>query len=302
MGYATLVALTAAALAFIILPATVMAQQEPPHLLFGFARLEGVPPPIGTEIIAFDDDAKLGSTTAQKGGQFLLAIKRPAGKTVTFMVGGVKAEESMASSAWVLGKRERGFNLTAMSNPRPQGPCGPRGSTLGPHAGYETPPQVLLGQAFLNGAKAPICSEIIAYGGASVLGWARVVEGGNFSISVGNPLGEVVFFLVEGMMADSTLYPSIWEPGTVVRNFNLNAVSQPIQEVEGFSQVSEPGPPGPPGPPGSPGSPGPAGPPGPAGQSANNTLSIIAIVIAVASAILSVSMALLVFLKRANSG
>ena len=119
-----------------VLPLTVSAQQEPPHVLIGTATLNGATPPIGTEVAAMEGGTKLGSTTTTAGGKFTLQVQRPRGRVVTFTVSGVAASESLTN--WQVGKIQPGFTLTASAAVRPaptatpvpsnnRGPAGPVG-------------------------------------------------------------------------------------------------------------------------------------------------------------------------------
>ena len=126
-----------------VLPLTVSAQQEPPHVLIGTATLNGATPPIGTEVAAMEGGTKLGSATTTAGGKFTLQVQRPRGRVVTFTVSGVAASESLTN--WQVGKIQPGFTLTASAAVRPaptatpvpsnnRGPAGPAGPVGPPGA------------------------------------------------------------------------------------------------------------------------------------------------------------------------
>ena len=93
------------------LPMTALAQQEPPHVVMGMAMVNGATPATGTEITAHAGEMEVGSAMVKAGGSYRIDVKNPSGSMVTFMVGGVKASQSLDS--WMSGTIQRGFSLDA---------------------------------------------------------------------------------------------------------------------------------------------------------------------------------------------
>ena len=90
------------------LPMTALAQQEPPHVVMGMAMVNGATPAAGTEITAHAGAMEVGSAmTKTGGGTFRVDVKNPSGQMVTFMVGGVKASQSLGG--WMSGTVQRGL-------------------------------------------------------------------------------------------------------------------------------------------------------------------------------------------------
>jgi hypothetical protein len=110
------------------LPMTALAQQEPPHVVMGMAMVNGATPATGTEITAHAGEMEVGSAMVKAGGSYRIDVKNPSGSMVTFMVGGVKASQSLDS--WMSGERTRGFELsaTAAQSVGRIGPPGPPGA------------------------------------------------------------------------------------------------------------------------------------------------------------------------------
>ena len=115
------------------LPMTALAQQEPPHVVMGMAMVNGATPAAGTEITAHAGAMEVGSAMTKAGGGFRVDVKNPSGQMVTFMVGGVKASQSL--DGWMSGTVQRDFDLSATASvatgrvgaPGPQGPPGAAG-------------------------------------------------------------------------------------------------------------------------------------------------------------------------------
>ena len=99
------------------LPMTALAQQEPPHVVMGMAMVNGATPAAGTEITAHAGAMEVGSAMTKAGGGFRVDVKNPSGQMVTFMVGGVKASQSL--DGWMSGTVQRGFDLSATASQSP---------------------------------------------------------------------------------------------------------------------------------------------------------------------------------------
>ena len=112
------------------LPMTALAQQEPPHVVMGMAMVNGATPAAGTEITAHAGAMEVGSSMVKAGGTFRIDVKNPSGQMVTFMVGGVKASQSL--DGWMSGTVQRGFDISAtasqVSRPGAPGPPGAQGA------------------------------------------------------------------------------------------------------------------------------------------------------------------------------
>ena len=93
------------------LPMTALAQQEPPHVVMGMAMVNGATPAAGTEVTAHAGAMEVGSAMTKAGGGFRVDVKNPSGQMVTFMVGGVKASQSL--NGWMSGTVQRDFDLSA---------------------------------------------------------------------------------------------------------------------------------------------------------------------------------------------
>ena len=96
------------------LPMTALAQQEPPHVVMGMAMVNGATPAAGTEITAHAGAMEVGSAMTKAGGGFRVDVKNPSGQMVTFMVGGVKASQSL--DGWMSGTVQRNFDLSATAS------------------------------------------------------------------------------------------------------------------------------------------------------------------------------------------
>ena len=99
------------------LPMTALAQQEPPHVVMGMAMVNGATPAAGTEITAHAGAMEVGSAMVKAGGGFRVDVKNPSGQMVTFMVGGVKASQSL--DGWMSGTVQRNFDLSATASQSP---------------------------------------------------------------------------------------------------------------------------------------------------------------------------------------
>ena len=86
--------------------------REPPAIFMGIATLNGAPPPLGTEINAFDDDRVIGQTMVGEGGEFVLIVERSEGP-ITFTVGGAYALERVR--VWLSGNITENFDFHAAS-------------------------------------------------------------------------------------------------------------------------------------------------------------------------------------------
>ena len=82
------------------IPAVVSAQGSPPHAFAGFAYIDNGVAPQGTIVHAVIDDIIVGQSSADASGTYSVHLYPPAsgasfaGKTVTFMVGGLEASET----------------------------------------------------------------------------------------------------------------------------------------------------------------------------------------------------------------
>jgi len=96
------------------IPTAVFAQKEMPHVFVGTATLDGVAAADGAAVTAWVDDEQVASTHAS-GGEYTVYVDQGdssfAGKTVSFKVGGVIADET---AAWVKGEASI-LNLVATS-------------------------------------------------------------------------------------------------------------------------------------------------------------------------------------------
>ena len=161
------------------LPMTALAQQEPPHVVMGMAMVNGATPAAGTEITAHAGAMEVGSAMVKAGGSFRVDVKNPSGRMVTFMVGGVKASQSL--DTWMSGTVQRDFDLSATASvatgrvgaPGPpgapgaageQGPAGPAGPSGGPGGrGAQGPAGPAGGNGEAGGCRAqPVIPEAVA--------------------------------------------------------------------------------------------------------------------------------------------
>ena len=166
-----LVALTLTILG--VLPFTMVSAQSPnipPAVVAGTAILNGVAAPAGISVVAMQGTTELARSLVGADGKFgvLLIPRPPTSDPVTFMVGSVKADQTIA---WSSGLRTARFGLTASSTvmqpvPTPAtvpsevaagmpGPQGPPGAT-GP-AGPQGPqgPQGTSGEPGAAGPAGP---------------------------------------------------------------------------------------------------------------------------------------------------
>jgi hypothetical protein len=113
-------ALLAVLALLVAVPATVLAQQQPPHRFGGTATLDGTLVAAGIAVTAWIDGKSVGTATTGAGGSYLIDVTQPegasyAGKTVNFNIGAAKATQS---ATWSLGGAQI-LNLTATSGPPP---------------------------------------------------------------------------------------------------------------------------------------------------------------------------------------
>src|SRR5918999_350107 len=136
------------------LPAVASAQQVPPHVFHGTVTVNGLPAPVGTEVIALAGGQPVATDTVDQNGEYTLLVPQSEGE-ITFRVGTLNAAET---SNWEQGGANI-VNLTASSfappstegtpGPGAVGPAGPRGEA-GP-AGEAGPP----GEAGPAGGNCP---------------------------------------------------------------------------------------------------------------------------------------------------
>ena len=77
-----------------VVSASVLSQEQPPHLFMGSATIDGNPAPEGTVVSALVNGATVGSVQVDAMGTYPALIVPTPGVTVTFEVGGFPAAES----------------------------------------------------------------------------------------------------------------------------------------------------------------------------------------------------------------
>lgn len=117
------------------LPMTALAQGVPPHVLIGTATVDGAPAAEGTDIFGMAGGRQVGSTKVKAGGSFRLDLDDPSGQSVTFMIDGSRAQQTLDN--WTSGFVQRNYSLSASTQgdsgvlddglPNMPGPPGPRG-------------------------------------------------------------------------------------------------------------------------------------------------------------------------------
>ena len=113
-------------------PISALAQAAPSHMVMGWVLVDDAMPPPGTEVIALDGEKKLGAALVAPGGSFRIVVAPPpSGGPVTFVVGGIQANEQF--TGWPAGPRAHPytypFYLTATS---PQSGAQPERPAIGP--------------------------------------------------------------------------------------------------------------------------------------------------------------------------
>ena len=113
-----ILALLAGLVLLFTLPATVSAQRLPPHVFVGVAMIDGAAAPEWTTVSAWAAGAEAASTTTTgAGGDYTLIVDQGdnsfAGETVTFLVGGMNADQS---AEWMQGGGDE-LTLSASSAP-----------------------------------------------------------------------------------------------------------------------------------------------------------------------------------------
>ena len=108
------------------IPAVVSAQGDAPpispHIFVGMAYIDNGVAPQGTIVLAFIDDILVGQSSVNAIGRYSVDISPPAsgasfaGKTVTFMLGGLEASET---GTWVGPGLISILNLNASTTPTP---------------------------------------------------------------------------------------------------------------------------------------------------------------------------------------
>ena len=86
---------------------------SPPHVFVGQALVQGVAPPPGAPVTAWDGDRQIGYTATGADGAFTLTTARAAGE-ITFRVDGRLADRTQPR--WTLGQVTTGFNLNAAAD------------------------------------------------------------------------------------------------------------------------------------------------------------------------------------------
>lgn len=260
----------------------------PLPVFIGIARIDGLPAPLGTEITAWGEGRRIGSTHTGMGGRFSIPVSRVAGP-ISFRINDRWANEIYPH--WEAETVTRGFNLTAYDpnigpgvKPAPPGPPEPA-------------PHIFSGIVRVNGLPAAAQTEVTAWDRNRLIGSTLTVMGGGFSIPVSSAAGPINFRIKDWYAAEIYYHP--WTSGGKTEDFDLTVSGQKIDP-----KALE-GPPGPPGLPGATGVPGAIGPPGlpgamgaqgaagPQGPPGSSALSIAAIIIATAALLTSAGLFLL---------
>jgi hypothetical protein len=140
IGFWLLLGVTALLLPF---PTTALAQQSPPHRLFGTVTIDGVNAPDGTRVTAVVSGQAVVST-ATSGGSYRIDVVQTegvsfSGKTVGFTVGGIAATQAVP---WAFGEVSN-LNLTVVSA-HPVIALAPLGNNLVRVWGYNAASQIYL--------------------------------------------------------------------------------------------------------------------------------------------------------------
>lgn len=91
------------------MPLAAQAQEPPPQIFVGTARVNGFPVAATIPITAWVDNRQVGETVTQSEGEFVLQVSGGEG-TLSFRIGELTADQRVP---WVLGGLTRGFVLTA---------------------------------------------------------------------------------------------------------------------------------------------------------------------------------------------
>jgi hypothetical protein len=110
----------------IAVPATVLAQQQPPHRFGGTATVDGKLAGAGVVVTAWIDGKEVARTTTAANGSYIVDVVQPegasyAGKTVAFNIGTAKSAQT---ATWSLGGAQI-LNLVAVTAAAPGTPKAP---------------------------------------------------------------------------------------------------------------------------------------------------------------------------------
>ena len=257
----------------------------PLPVFIGIARIDGLPAALGTEITAWGEGRRIGSTHTGMGGRFSIPVSRVAGP-ISFRVNDWWANETYPR--WDKGAVTRGFNLMAYD---PNIGPGVRPAPPGP---LEPAPHIFSGIVRVNGLPAAAQTEVTAWDRNRLIGSTLTVMGGGFSIPVSSAAGLINFRIKDWYAAEIYYHP--WTSGGKTEDFDLTVASQKIapKALEGPpGPRGLPGATGDPGLPGLPGATGARGATGPQGPPGSSNLSIAAIIIATAALLTSAGLFLL---------
>ena len=210
-----------------LLPWVVQAQNEPPNVVMGTAFVNGVIPAAGTEITAHAGTMQVGSAVVKAGGSFRIDVMNPQGQIVTFMVGGVKANQSL--DTWTSGMINRGFDLSASSQ-RSGCQAGLFEPTFSTRVHTHELPHVFIGKAVLNGGIPALGTEVTAWDGSTKIGTTHTSAGGLYIIQVARAYGPVPFKL--GGITAGQSYAQ-WRMGHITTDFDLTATASSTNCLEG---------------------------------------------------------------------
>ena len=215
------------------LPLIVQAQDEPPQIFVGTARVNGLPVASGMPVTAWQSDRQIAETTTGGGGEFVLQVSGKEG-ILSFRIGEMTADQRVP---WQLGDITKEFILTANDA---ADPCFtlPRGARA--LAEVAEPFHEITGKATVNGWPAPPGTPITAWivlsspepaGGGTYNGVHQVaytVTGaeGSFTLPIVRSLDDVfssgVTFMI-GKLEAAEIYYNYEYSGTVTVGFDLTS-------------------------------------------------------------------------------
>lgn len=204
------------------MPLAAQAQEPPPQVFVGIARVNGFPVAVDTPITAWVGDQKIGETTAIVDGEFVLLAFGGEG-VLSFRIGELPADQRVP---WLLGDVTRGFILTTNY---PADPCFtiPKGATA--FAEVDQPFQEIVGKATVNELPAPPGTPITAWDisddNQRQIGYALTGAEGNFTLKItqfSDPFRGIANFRIGKMPAAETYYSENYS-GEAPIGFNLTA-------------------------------------------------------------------------------
>ena len=201
------------ALALILtVPTTTFAQKSlSPHIFVGTVMVNGEKPGDGTVITAMVDDQIVGSTTTIEG-MYTMAVTSTPGAEVRFMIGWIKAAQTIE---WMQGAATHLDLTDALTQ--------------------NVPPHIFVGRAMIDGSYAPPGTLITAVISNDIKGRTTIGDSGFYLIVVEQGNGTHINFIIGSNKAGPA---ALWEQGGTTI---LDLDTSPIQLKVALASLIETG-------------------------------------------------------------